>query len=227
MLKNQICQTDWTRICYNNIRLPKPGPLIGFSPCVTLWGIRTFISMKSLEVLAKGVVIISNVTHHHARRKRKTWQTAHGLWKLLSGSGLCPLKFHWTKQDIWPWKRVGSIIILSCARKGEGAEFWVSRTNDCLSNVFSFSLPTWHETCPMSLTSESLRIYSCKTFPLKNATFSLWRYEFFSRQAGLFSEHFNLINTGDQLLHIFNWAFLWLVATIVFNVFALLLTSVS
>lgn len=141
MLKNQMCQTGWTRIWYNNIWLPKPGPLIGFSPCVTLCGIRAFISMKSLEVQAEGAVIVSNVTHHHARRKRRMWQTAHGLWKLLSGSELCPLKFHWTKQDIWPRKRVGSMIILSCACKGEEAEFSVSRTNDCLSNVcHQFSL---------------------------------------------------------------------------------------
>lgn len=69
MLKNQMCQTGWARIWYNSIRPPKPGLLIGFSSCVTLCGIRAFISMKSLEVQAEGAGIISNVPHHHARRK--------------------------------------------------------------------------------------------------------------------------------------------------------------
>lgn len=140
MLKNQMCQTGWARTWYNNIWPPKPGLLIGFSSRVTLCGTRAFMSMKSLEVQAEGAGIASNVPHHHARRKRGMRQTAHGLWKLLSGSELCPLKFHWTEQDIWPGKGVGSII-LSRACKGVEAEFAASRTNDCLSKVCRHPLP--------------------------------------------------------------------------------------
>ena len=102
MLKNQMCQTEWAKIWHHNNQPLNTGPSSGFPPCMTLCGSGAFLSTKSLETRAEGAVITSNGVHHHARRNRRMGQIVHGLLKLLSGSELCPLKFHWTKQDIWP-----------------------------------------------------------------------------------------------------------------------------
>lgn len=79
MLKNPMCQTDWARIWYNNSQPPNPGPLNGFSPCMTLCGSGVFLSMKSLEAQVEGTMFTSHGAHHHARRKRRMWQIVHGL----------------------------------------------------------------------------------------------------------------------------------------------------